>query len=293
MKKRVLILSTSPRQGGNSDALAASFAEGARSAGHTVSHCAGLCHPHLFLRNVWTDENPSGPDQSSFFWRIRLPGSLSFGRGCRGSSPGCGWCAPRSGGLACLFSQGHPARGCLRLRRHRGWRDTGFSRPVPGPRHGGRSMRWAFFLAALFLCLSGCSGPAAHAELPETFPTMEGSPMPTLCLAVHGAEYPVTLRDSPSTRALVRQLPMTLTLAELNGNEKYARLPEALPTDAIQPGALQTGDLMLYGANCLVLFYQSFPSSYSYTPLGQIEHPDGLASVLGAGSVTVTLSILP
>ena len=32
MKKRVLILSTSPRQGGNSDALAASFAEGARSA---------------------------------------------------------------------------------------------------------------------------------------------------------------------------------------------------------------------------------------------------------------------
>ena len=77
------------------------------------------------------------------------------------------------------------------------------------------------------------------------------------------------------------------------GQPKYTRLPEALPTDAIQPGALQTGDLMLYGANCLVLFYQSFPSSYSYTPLGQIEHPDGLASVLGAGSVTVTLSILP
>ena len=40
MKKRVLILSTSPRQGSNSDALAASFAEGARSAGHTVSHCS-------------------------------------------------------------------------------------------------------------------------------------------------------------------------------------------------------------------------------------------------------------
>ena len=108
-----------------------------------------------------------------------------------------------------------------------------------------------------------------------------------------GLSYAYPMPRRPSTRALVRQLPMTLTLAELNGNEKYARLPEALPTDAIQPGALQTGDLMLYGANCLVLFYQSFPSSYSYTPLGQIEHPDGLASVLGAGSVTVTLSILP
>lgn len=117
--------------------------------------------------------------------------------------------------------------------------------------------------------------------------------MPTLCLTVNGAAYPVTLRDSQSTRALIRQLPMTLTLSELHGNEKYAHLPEALPTDPVQPGSLHAGDLMLYGTDCLVLFYQSFSSSYSYTPLGQIQHPDGLASALGAGSVPVTLSILP
>ena len=36
MHKKVLILSTSPRRGGNSDSLADAFAQGAREAGHTV-----------------------------------------------------------------------------------------------------------------------------------------------------------------------------------------------------------------------------------------------------------------
>lgn len=35
-KKRVLILSTSPRKNGNSDTLAEEFARGAREAGHEV-----------------------------------------------------------------------------------------------------------------------------------------------------------------------------------------------------------------------------------------------------------------
>ena len=36
MSKKILILSTSPRKGGNSDGLADAFAEGAREAGHQV-----------------------------------------------------------------------------------------------------------------------------------------------------------------------------------------------------------------------------------------------------------------
>lgn len=36
MRKQVFILSTSPRKGGNSDALAEKFAQGAREAGHPV-----------------------------------------------------------------------------------------------------------------------------------------------------------------------------------------------------------------------------------------------------------------
>ena len=36
MNKKVLIISSSPRKGGNSETLAAAFAKGAREAGHQV-----------------------------------------------------------------------------------------------------------------------------------------------------------------------------------------------------------------------------------------------------------------
>ena len=63
-----------------------------------------------------------------------------------------------------------------------------------------------------------------------------------------------------------------------------------LPTDTDQPGQISAGDLMLYGNNCLVLFYESFSSEYSYTRLGRVDDPAGLAEALGTGSVEVVFS---
>lgn len=102
--------------------------------------------------------------------------------------------------------------------------------------------------------------------------------------------FAITLADSPAGRALAAQLPLTLDMSELNGNEKHARLPKALPTDASRPGTLRSGDVMLFGSDTLVVFYSGFDSPYAYTRLGRVDDPAPLAQALGRGSVRITFS---
>lgn len=100
--------------------------------------------------------------------------------------------------------------------------------------------------------------------------------------------FTVTLNNNATAIAFKAMLPLTIKMTELNGNEKYSDLPNALPANASNPGTIQNGDLMLYGSNTLVLFYKTFSTSYSYTRIGRIENPSGLSSALGSGNVTVT-----
>jgi len=112
-----------------------------------------------------------------------------------------------------------------------------------------------------------------------------------LKVTVGSAIFTATLLDNESVVALKTKLPMTMNMKELNGNEKYYDLPENLPRNASNPGTIQTGDLMLYGSNTIVLFYKTFPTSYSYTKLGRIDSPSGLAAALESGNVLVKLEL--
>jgi hypothetical protein len=47
---------------------------------------------------------------------------------------------------------------------------------------------------------------------------------------------------------------------------------------------------MLYGSKTLVIFYLTFDSSYSYTRLGRVDDPAGLAQALGRSNVRIAFS---
>lgn len=111
-----------------------------------------------------------------------------------------------------------------------------------------------------------------------------------ITLTINGTSFAVTLEDNEAARAFAARLPLTLDMSELNGNEKYFYLDGSLPTASYRPGTIQTGDLMLYGSSCVVLFYQTFTSGYSYTRLGRVTNPEGLAAALGSGSVRVSFT---
>ena len=103
--------------------------------------------------------------------------------------------------------------------------------------------------------------------------------------------FTATLLDNPTVTAFRARLPLTVSMSELNGNEKLFNFSANLPTNAANPRTITTGDLMLYGSTTLVLFYKSFPTSYRYTRLGRIDNPAGLEAALGSGSVTVSFEL--
>ena len=109
-------------------------------------------------------------------------------------------------------------------------------------------------------------------------------------MAVGERRFAVALADTEAARAFFVLLPLTFDMPDLNGNEKHVKLPKPLPVNAARPGKIRNGDLMLWGADTLVVFYLTFDSPYSYTRLGRIADSGALPQALGRGQVRVTFA---
>jgi hypothetical protein len=103
--------------------------------------------------------------------------------------------------------------------------------------------------------------------------------------------FTATLYTNATATAFKAKLPLTIDMKDLNGNEKYFDLANSLPSNASNPGTIQTGDLMLYGTNTLVLFYKTFSTSYDYTKIAKVDNPTGLAAALGSGNKTIKFEV--
>ena len=107
-----------------------------------------------------------------------------------------------------------------------------------------------------------------------------------IVVSVGGKSFTAKVEDSETGRAFVAKLPLTLSMTELNGNEKYC-YGVSLPTASRYYSTIEAGDLMLYGSNCVVLFYGA-AGGYSYTRIGRLTSTAGLVSAVGNGSASVT-----
>lgn len=108
-----------------------------------------------------------------------------------------------------------------------------------------------------------------------------------MTVTINDEEFQATLYDNETTEAFKELLPLDITMDDFNSNEKEYQLEDSLPTNEQSVDSIQTGDLMLYGPNTVVLFYDSFSTSYSYTRLGTLDDPEDLAETVGSDSVTV------
>ncbi|NEU70591.1 cyclophilin-like fold protein [Spirosoma agri] len=162
--------------------------------------------------------------------------------------------------------------------------------------NGSRLTLLLFFLIGIMACKMDDNG-APSAAVPENSGNTEPDTASTkplgnkLRIRVGATTFTATLLDNPTVTAFKTRLPMTVSMSELNGNEKLYNFPAGLPTNSANPRTINAGDLMLYGSTTLVLFYKSFPTSYSYTKLGQVDNPAGLEAALGSGSVTVSYDL--
>ena len=114
-------------------------------------------------------------------------------------------------------------------------------------------------------------------------------------LTINGNKVKVTLENNSSTGALaeiLKQGDIVYTANDYGGFEKVGALGHTLPTNDTEL-TTQAGDVILYSANQIVLFYGS--NEWEYTKLGKIEgySVSELRTFLcaGEGPVQVTISL--
>lgn len=155
-------------------------------------------------------------------------------------------------------------------------------------------MKIGVFLLASVLNISACGSqeefppPVGKPDISENPNESNPSEKETIRITVNNTLFTATLADNATARAFKEMLPITINMSEMNGNEKFYNLSNALPTDAAHSGVIRNGEIMLFGSTTLVLFYQTFSTSYSYTKIGTIDNPSWLFSALGSESVLIT-----
>lgn len=108
---------------------------------------------------------------------------------------------------------------------------------------------------------------------------------------IGNSTFTASPENNAAADALVKMMesaPLTIKMNDYGGFEKVGPLGMSLPSSDSQT-TTQSGDIVLYQGNQIVIFYGS--NSWSYTRLGKIDDLNGWEKALGSGDVTVTFSL--
>lgn len=83
----------------------------------------------------------------------------------------------------------------------------------------------------------------------------------TINIIIGNAHFTAILESNAATNEFRKMLPLTISMKDLNDNEKFFNLSNSLAANASNPQTINAGDLMLWGSNTLVLFYKTFNCS--------------------------------
>ena len=93
---------------------------------------------------------------------------------------------------------------------------------------------------------------------------------------INNKSYKVNLEENNTVDEFIKMLPKEFNMKELNGNEKYVNIDKNLPTETYYPKHIEAGDIMLFGDNCVVVFYKSFDTTFGYTKIGHVDNIEDL-----------------
>lgn len=112
----------------------------------------------------------------------------------------------------------------------------------------------------------------------------------TVKMTVGGQTAMATFYDNPTSRAIIEQMPMTLHMLDLYGNEMCYRYPNALPTDDVQDRGYEVGEIIYWPPrHSFVIRYAQNGEEFDMQSIGKVD--SGL-ELFGHGDTDVTLELV-
>lgn len=107
--------------------------------------------------------------------------------------------------------------------------------------------------------------------------------------------FTATLYANASVKDFVSMLPLTLTLADYNRQERSSRLPKRLPVNEPKDGVnISAGDIHYYTPfRNLAIYYKDSGLSFCHVPLGKIEKKgvEAIRKLAGCAPVEITFEL--